>query len=41
LFFEWCVFIYWCIFFLFVWRRTMLLEADYVVEDLNLSEDDT
>jgi hypothetical protein len=34
-----CLFIGVC--FLFVWRRTTLLEADCVVVDPNLSEDDT
>jgi hypothetical protein len=33
-----CLFIGVC--FLFVWQRTTLLEADYVVEDLNLFEND-
>jgi hypothetical protein len=29
-----------CVYFLFVWRRAKLLEADCVVEDSNLFEDD-
>jgi hypothetical protein len=33
-----CLFIGVC--FLFVWQRTTLLEADCVVEDLNLFEND-
>jgi hypothetical protein len=33
-----CLFI--CVCFLFVWQRTMLLEADCVVEDSNLIEDE-
>jgi hypothetical protein len=41
LFVEWCMFIYWCMFsFCMVTTRALSLEADCVVEDLNLFEDE-
>jgi hypothetical protein len=39
LFVEWCMFVYWCM-FSFCMVTTTLLEADCVVENPNLFEDD-
>jgi hypothetical protein len=40
MFMKWCVFIYWCMLSFFVWRRTTLLEAEFVVDEPNSFEDD-